>query len=425
MSTRSSARRLLSPIEDPEKLLSRRNRSEPSLLFNLEEDDMVGQAPPQGPIPDLHSMKELLQAPTDGVGMQSDSLNSVANGNFLTKNTQKALTITENKSKVQTFRNKTQVASSSGSSTQDAHVTALTKQVEALLSSFNLSVKFIQNCCETCGGPHPYNEFQAAGGYTQDGALLSDIVPNPWREIKAITIQSGIVLDGPSVPPPPPFSSSNEVERDPEAIMDQVPIESTIKVPPSIVQSPPAPVSSEIPHPPTPSSSELSKRNPHQPSNPYPSRLNKEKLQDKSDIQIYKFLQMFKKLHFNISLVEALALMPNGPPKKLPEKLRDPGRFLMPCDFHGLESCMALDDLGASINLMPLSVWKKLSLPSLTPIRMTLELATRSIAYLTGIPEDVCMKVGKFTFPTDFVVVNYDVDPRVPLILGRPFLRTV
>ncbi|GJX25116.1 hypothetical protein Tco_0231412 [Tanacetum coccineum] len=68
MSTRSSARRLLSPIEDPERLLSRRNRSEPSLLFNLEEDDMAGQAPPQGLIPDLRSKEELLQAPTDGVG---------------------------------------------------------------------------------------------------------------------------------------------------------------------------------------------------------------------------------------------------------------------------------------------------------------------------------------------------------------------
>ncbi|GJZ40319.1 retrovirus-related pol polyprotein from transposon TNT 1-94 [Tanacetum coccineum] len=60
MSTRSSARRLLSPIEDPEKLISRRNRSEPSLLFDLEEDDMAGQAPPQGPIPDLRSMEELV-----------------------------------------------------------------------------------------------------------------------------------------------------------------------------------------------------------------------------------------------------------------------------------------------------------------------------------------------------------------------------
>ncbi|GJT09147.1 hypothetical protein Tco_0843609 [Tanacetum coccineum] len=67
MSTRSSARRLLSPIEDPERLLIRRNRSNRHSFFNLEEDDMAGQAPPQGPIPDLRSMEELLQAPTDGV----------------------------------------------------------------------------------------------------------------------------------------------------------------------------------------------------------------------------------------------------------------------------------------------------------------------------------------------------------------------
>nr|GEU51780.1 hypothetical protein [Tanacetum cinerariifolium] len=84
---------------------------------------------------------------------------------------------------------------------------------------------------------------------------------------------------------------------------------------------------------------------------------------------------------------------------------------------------MALADLGASINLMPLSVWKKLSLPDLPPIRMTLELATRSTAYPAGIAEDVFMQIGKFTFPADFVVVDYDVNPRVPLVLGRSFLR--
>ncbi|GKE32712.1 reverse transcriptase domain-containing protein [Tanacetum coccineum] len=73
---------------------------------------------------------------------------------------------------------------------------------------------------------------------------------------------------------------------------------------------------------------------------------------------------------------------------------------------------------------MPLSVWKKLMLPELIPTRMNLELANRSVAYPAGIAEDVCVQVGKFTFPADFVVVDYDVDPRVPLLLGRPFLRT-
>nr|GFA44702.1 reverse transcriptase domain-containing protein [Tanacetum cinerariifolium] len=86
--------------------------------------------------------------------------------------------------------------------------------------------------------------------------------------------------------------------------------------------------------------------------------------------------------------------------------------------------CKALADLGASINLMPLSVWRKLGLPDLIPTQMTLELANRAICTPEGIARDVFVSVGKFTFPADFVVVDYESDPRVPLILGRPFLRT-
>ncbi|GKF26467.1 reverse transcriptase domain-containing protein, partial [Tanacetum coccineum] len=110
--------------------------------------------------------------------------------------------------------------------------------------------------------------------------------------------------------------------------------------------------------------------------------------------------------------------------KKLPKKLGDPGKFLIPCDFSELDECLALADLGASINLMLFSAWKKLLLPKLTPTRMTLELANRSVAYPKGVAEDVFMKVEKFHFLADFVVVDYDVDPQVPLILRRPFLRT-
>nr|GFA73816.1 reverse transcriptase domain-containing protein [Tanacetum cinerariifolium] len=86
--------------------------------------------------------------------------------------------------------------------------------------------------------------------------------------------------------------------------------------------------------------------------------------------------------------------------------------------------CKALAYLGASINLMPLSVWKNLGLPDLIPTRMTLELANRAICTPDGIARDVFVPVGKFTFLADFVVVDYESDPRVPLILGRPFLRT-
>ncbi|GKA12854.1 reverse transcriptase domain-containing protein [Tanacetum coccineum] len=101
----------------------------------------------------------------------------------------------------------------------------------------------------------------------------------------------------------------------------------------------------------------------------------------------------------------------------------DPGKFLIPCGFTELK-CKALADLGASINLMPLSVWKKLGLPELISTQMTLELANRAICTPEGIARDVFVPVGKFTFPANFVIVDYESDPRVPLILGRPFLRT-
>ncbi|GKC60243.1 reverse transcriptase domain-containing protein [Tanacetum coccineum] len=111
--------------------------------------------------------------------------------------------------------------------------------------------------------------------------------------------------------------------------------------------------------------------------------------------------------------------------KKLPEKLGDPGKFLIPCDFLGMDECLTLADLGASINLMPLSVWKMLSLPELTPTCMTLELADRSITQPIGIAEDVDIKVGKFQFLADFVVVNsnFDADPlsddKFPVIIAK------
>nr|GEX14767.1 reverse transcriptase domain-containing protein [Tanacetum cinerariifolium] len=161
---------------------------------------------------------------------------------------------------------------------------------------------------------------------------------------------------------------------------------------------------------------------------------------------------MFKQLHINITLVDALILIPkyqkmlkallsnkeklleltNTPLnencsavilKKLPEKLRDPGKFLIPYGFNELK-CKALANLGASINLIPLSVWKKLGLPKLISTRINLELANRAICTPAGIARDVFVLVGKFTFPTDFVIVDYESDPRVPLILGRNFLRT-
>nr|GEZ46621.1 DNA-directed DNA polymerase [Tanacetum cinerariifolium] len=109
---------------------------------------------------------------------------------------------------------------------------------------------------------------------------------------------------------------------------------------------------------------------------------------------------------------------------KLPRKLGDPGKFLIPCEFPGMDECLALADLGASINLMPFSVWEALSLLELTPTCMTLELADRSVSKLISIAKDVSFKVGVFHFPADFVDVDFEPDPRVSLILGRCFLKT-
>ncbi|GKE80342.1 reverse transcriptase domain-containing protein, partial [Tanacetum coccineum] len=107
-----------------------------------------------------------------------------------------------------------------------------------------------------------------------------------------------------------------------------------------------------------------------------------------------------------------------------PEKLEDPRKFLIPCALQELDRTNALADSGASINLLPHSIYKQLGLGALKPTRMTLELANRSVTHPMGIAKDVVVRVDGFTFLADFVVVNFEPDPRVPIILGRPFLRT-
>ncbi|GKB25538.1 reverse transcriptase domain-containing protein [Tanacetum coccineum] len=180
---------------------------------------------------------------------------------------------------------------------------------------------------------------------------------------------------------------------------------------------------------------------------------NKEKICEKDDLLASKLMEIFRNLHFELSFADALLHMPKFAPmfrkllndkdkiieltktlvnencsavilKKFPKKLGDPDRFLIPCDFPEMNECLALADLGASINLMPLSIWKELKLLDLTKTRMILELADRTISTPTDIVEDVFVKVGTFFFPADFIVVDYIADPQVPLILERPFLRT-
>nr|GEY79176.1 reverse transcriptase domain-containing protein [Tanacetum cinerariifolium] len=268
------------------------------------------------------------------------------------------------------------------------------------------------------------------------GTLPSNTIPNTKGEMKAITTRIGVAYEGPLIPTNP----KKVVERETEETTDKEQTNfqrSTAHIQPSVIFIPKPDVPRTLP----------------KPNIPYPSRLNDQKLREKATNKMEKFFQIFQDLHFDISFANALLLMPKFAStikslfankdklfelakiplnencsamllKKLLEKLGDPGKFLIPCDFPGMDVCHALADLGASINLMPLSIWKKLSLPKLTSTRMTLELVDRSITRPKGVAEDIFVKVGKFYFPTDFVVVDFETDPRVPLIIGRSFLRT-
>ena len=108
----------------------------------------------------------------------------------------------------------------------------------------------------------------------------------------------------------------------------------------------------------------------------------------------------------------------------LPEKMKDPGSFTIPCTIGEFEFQKALCDSGACINLMPYSVAKKLSLGEITPTTVTLQMEDRTLAKPEGIIEDVLVKVGKFIFPADFIILDMEEDSQVPLLLGRPFLAT-
>nr|GEU38818.1 reverse transcriptase domain-containing protein [Tanacetum cinerariifolium] len=267
-----------------------------------------------------------------------------------------------------------------------------------------------------------FGQFMKMNSASSSGSetLLGNTITNPKEDLKGITTRSGTAYQGPMI-----STTSSSLPPTESPILNSEPVTS--------------PVSAPKPN--------------QRPSIPYPSRFQDQKLRNKANDQREKFFQIFKDLNFSISFVDALILMPKFGPtikilltnkdklselartplnehcsmvllKKLPEKLGDPGKFLIPYDFPGIAECLALADLGASINLMPLSMLNKLSLPDLSPTCMTLELADRSISHSVGVAEDVFVKVGTFHFPVDFFVVDFDADPRVPLILGRSFLKT-
>nr|GEZ21570.1 reverse transcriptase domain-containing protein [Tanacetum cinerariifolium] len=278
------------------------------------------------------------------------------------------------------------------------------------------------------------------------GTLPSNTITNPKEDLNGITTRSGVAYQGPTIPTP-----SKVVKQGIEVTKDQVQTpssQSTAPVQPPVVKSETqTPVSEPVVAP-------VSALMPNLKSSiPYPLRRDNERRHDQANEQIEKFYEIFKDMSFEISFTNALILMPKfaftlkaliGNKEKLsemaktpmnehcsavilnklPRKIRDPGKFLIPCKFSGMDECLALADLGASINLMPLSVWEGLSLPELTSTCMTLKLADRSVSKPIGIAKYVLVKVGVFHFLADFVVIDFELDPRVPLILERCFLKT-
>nr|GEW22093.1 reverse transcriptase domain-containing protein [Tanacetum cinerariifolium] len=257
----------------------------------------------------------------------------------------------------------------------------------------NQQVKAVTPSFETCGGPHAYNDCPATVGQTQNVYVAGAYNQGVERKTK-------VTKD--TVPP-----TNNESTKDVQPLVvqveTQVPNSKLVFAP--VVEPVEAPVSALKPN-------------------------LKRQFHIHALILMPKFASTIKSLLTNKEKLFELARTPLNEHcsavllKKLLEKVRDPEKFLIPYDFPGIDECLALDDLGASINLMPLSVWNKLSLPELFPTCMTLELADRSISRPVGVAEDVFVQVGKFHFPADFVVVDFDVDPRVPLFLGRSFLKT-
>nr|GEY87810.1 reverse transcriptase domain-containing protein [Tanacetum cinerariifolium] len=283
----------------------------------------------------------------------------------------------------------------------------------------NQQVKAVTPNCDSCGGPHSYNDCPAIVGQTRNvyaaGAYQGsntyqpqgNTITNPKENLKGITTRSGTAYQGPTIPTTS-SSLSKVVEREIEVTKDTLPPtnnRSTKDVQPLFVQ-----IETLVP-------------NSKPVVAPIIEPINALILMPECGPIIKTLLTIKDKLSelARTLLNEHCSAVPC---KKFPKKLEDPGKFLIPCDFLRMTEYFAMSDLGASINLIPLSVWNKFSLPELSPTCMTLELADRSISRLVGVAKYVFIKVGTFHFLADFVVVDFDAYPRVSLILGRSFLKT-
>nr|GFB77424.1 reverse transcriptase domain-containing protein [Tanacetum cinerariifolium] len=306
-----------------------------------------------------------------------DALDSAAEGNFLDKIPRQCLSIIESKSKVRYSRsrvtdmranaNAPPLPSSHSNSFDLQQIAAsLEDKLDIRMNRFKKSLNDMKNSFITPTAPlKAAAENLHNNKPSSSSSLPSNTIPNPKGEAKAITTRSGMSYKEPPIPPP--------------GVDQQEPIEETTdtELPsPEDIQPPLVRVEVQVDKP------------AEEPSVVIP----KAKTNDHRDlhfelsfaddlVHMPKFAPMFKKLLNNKDKVIELTKIPLNENcsavvlKKLPEKLGDPGRFMIPCDFLEFDNCLALADLGASINLMPLSIWKKLRLPTLNDTKMVLELA--------------------------------------------------
>nr|GEV92653.1 reverse transcriptase domain-containing protein [Tanacetum cinerariifolium] len=428
---RTMAQMLQAPIEGYEDAIVKPNET-----FNEAWErfkDLLRQCPHHG-FSELHQLDTFYNAlnPND-----QDALDSAAGGNFLDKIRRECLSIIESKSKVRYSRSRVTVSranmnaplsSSLPSNSLDLQqiATSLEDKLDIRMNRFEKSlndmkasfvtptapIKVVEEVCVTCGANHSYNQCKA----------------------NAITTRSDMSYKELLIPPP------GVEEQEPTEVTKDMELPSTEDIqPPSVQAQEKENESIEKPSIVIPKA----KANP-----PSPSRLAKEKLREKDNILAAKFMKIFRDLHFELSFVDALLHMPKFAPmfkkllknknnlieltktslnenclavvlKKLSEKLGDPGRFLIPCDFLEFDNCLALADLGASINLMPLSIWKKLKLPTLNDTKMVLEFANRTISKPTGVAENVFVKVGESNSEE---IENFLNDDSIPIgVKDSPF----
>nr|GFA17214.1 reverse transcriptase domain-containing protein [Tanacetum cinerariifolium] len=334
--------------------------------------DLLRQCPHHG-FSELHQLDTIYNElnPND-----QDALDSAAGGNFLDKIPRECLSIIESKSKVRYSRSRVTDIAASLEDKLDIRMNRFEKSLNEmnffsllLLHLSKQSRKYVLPADQTIAIiSNLYNKPSSSS------SLPSNTIPNLKGEAKAITTRSGMSYKE----PPIPLSGVDQQE----------PIEVTMDT--------------ELPSP----------------EDIQPPLVQVEVQVDKpaEEPSVDKLIELTKTpLNKNCSAVVL---------KKLPDKLGDPGRFLILCDFLEFDNCLALAYLEASINLIPLFIWKKVKLPTLNDTKMVLELADRTISKHTGVAENIFVKVGKFYFLADFVVLDFVADPRVPLILGRPFLST-